>query len=531
MAIPKFVSAAEAVKLVKSGDTLGTSGFVGMGHAEELTYELEKRFLETGEPGNLILTWGASQSNTKDRIGCNRFAHEGFVKRLIVGHIGMQYDLSRMAAENKFEAYNIPQGVLMHLYRAKGGKKPCVVTPVGLGTFADPRETGGKLNKLTEQQGPDMVQVITLDEEEYLLYKTFPIDVVFIRATTADEHGNLTMEKEGILVESLAMASAARASGGIVIAQVERVVKTGTLHPKDVRIPGILVDYVVKCSDPFRFHKQSYSQYYDPSLSGECRIPLNSIQPSPLDERKIVCRRAAMELVPQAVINLGIGMPSGVGAVAAEEFLSEEMTLTVEPGPIGGVPCSGLEFGCSVNAEAMMEHTNQFDFYDGGGLDLAILGLAELDKDGNVNVSKFGPRIYGAGGFVNITQNTKIVVFIGALTAGGLKLHIENGKLIIDQEGKVKKLINAVEHKTFSGIQARKRGQKVLYVTERAVFEMRSEGLTLTELAAGIDLQKQVIDCMEFTPVIAPDLKEMDARIFQDQPMGIYEEIMKKGRR
>ena len=498
-----------------------------MGHAEEITYALEKRFLETGEPRDLTVTWGSSQSDTKTMVGCNRFAHEGFVKRLIAGHIGMQFDLSRMAIENKFEAYNIPQGVLMHIIRARGGKKPCIITPVGLGTFIDPRETGGKLNPRTVENGPDYVSVITIDGEEYLMYKTFPIDVAIIRGTTADEHGNISMEKEGIILEAYSMAAAARASGGIVIAQVERVVKVGTLHPQMVRVPGILVDYIVKCSDPFTFHRQSYTHYYDPSLSGECKIPLAAIPSLPLDERKIISRRSSFELMPEAVVNLGVGIPSEVGNVAAEEGLTEHMTLTVEPGPIGGVPCAALEFGCAYNPEALIDHTFQFDLYDGGGLDIAILGLAEADQEGNVNVSKFGPRVYGAGGFVNISQNAKTVLFVGSLTAGGLKVDIRDGNLIIVNEGKFKKFLPAVGHKTFSGAQARKRKQTVLYITERAVFELREKGLTLTEIAPGIDLHTQVLAQLGFMPLIANPLKEMDARIFQAGPMGIFHETIK----
>ena len=499
-----------------------------MGHAEEISVELEKRFLETGSPRNLTFTWGSSQSDYKTRIGCNRFAYEGLVKRVIAGHIGMQFDLSKMAMDNKFEAYNIPQGVLMHVIRAKAGNKPCVVTSVGLGTFADPRETGGKLNDLTLEQGPDLISLIEIDGQEYLMYKTFPINVAIIRATTADTRGNLTMEKEGIICECYPMAAAARASGGIVIAQVERVVKEGTLHPQMVRVPGILVDYVVQCSDPFTYHRQSYTHYYDPALSGECKIPLGAIPPLPLDERKVISRRAAFELKKDAVVNLGVGIPSQVGDVSAEEGLAEHMTLTVEPGPVGGVPCSGLEFGCSYNPEALIEHSFQFDMYDGGGLDIAVLGLAEADQEGNVNVSKFGPRIYGAGGFINIAQNTRTVVFVGTLTAGGLEVAVTDGKLSIVTEGKHKKFLPKVNHKTFSGDQARKGGQKVLYVTERAVFELRDEGLTLTEIAPGIDLETQVLPQIGFKPLVAEDLKTMDCRIFKTGAMGIAPEILAK---
>jgi propionate CoA-transferase len=528
MGRPKFVTAPEAVQHIKTGDTLGSSGFIGMGHAEEITYELEKRFLSTGEPHSLTVTWGSSQSDTRNMVGCNRFAHEGFIKRALVGHMGMQFDLSRMVLENKFEAYNIPQGVLMHIIRAQAGRKPCVITPIGLGTYIDPRETGGKLNSITIENGPDFVSVIEIDGKEYLMYKTFPIDVAIIRGTTADEHGNITMEKEGIILEAYSMAAAARASGGIVIAQVERIAKVGTLHPQMVRVPGILVDYIVKCSEPLKFHRQSYTNYYEPSLSGECKIPLAAIPSLPLNERKIISRRAALELIPDAVINLGVGIPSEVGNVAAEEGLIEHMTLTVEPGPIGGVPCAALEFGCAYNPEALIEHSFQFDLYDGGGLDIAILGLAEVDSAGNVNVSKFGPRVYGAGGFVNITQNTGTVIFVGTLTTGGLKTAIIDRKLHIIKEGSSKKFVSTVSHKTFSGDQARIRKQKVLYITERAVFELRQEGIYLIEIAPGINIDSQILAHLDFSPVVSSDLKQMDERIFSENIMGIYDEIMIK---
>jgi propionate CoA-transferase len=360
------------------------------------------------------------------------------------------------------------------------------------------------------------------------MYKTFPIDVAIIRGTTADEHGNITMEKEGIILEAYSMAAAARASGGIVIAQVERIAKVGTLHPQMVRVPGILVDYIVKCSEPLKFHRQSYTNYYEPSLSGECKIPLATIPSLPLNERKIISRRSAFELIPDAVINLGVGIPSEVGNVAAEEGLIEHMTLTVEPGPIGGVPCAALEFGCAYNPEALIEHSFQFDLYDGGGLDIAILGLAEVDSAGNVNVSKFGPRVYGAGGFVNITQNTGTVIFVGTLTTGGLKTAIIDRKLHIIKEGSSKKFVSAVSHKTFSGDQARIRNQKVLYITERAVFELRYEGIYLIEIAPGINIDSQILANLDFSPFIASDLKQMDERIFSENIMGIYNEIMIK---
>jgi len=519
-----FVSAEEAVKLIKNGDTVAITGFVGMGHPEEISAAVEKSFLETGEPKGLTMTFGASQNDGKSNWGLNRWAKEGLIKKVVSGHWALQPDMIKMAVENKIEAYNLPQGVMMHLYRAIAGKKPGILTHVGLKTFVDPRETGGKLNTISHEE---YVKLVEIDGKEYLFYKSFPIDVAVIRGTTADEKGNISIEREGISLEFLAMALAAKGCGGKVIVQVERVTKAGTLHPMMVKVPGIVVDAII-VAKPENHWQVPMGEQYNPSLCGETRVPLNSVKPLPLNERKVICRRCAMELVPNAVVNLGIGMPEGVGVVAAEESISESMVMTVEPGVIGGVPLGGVYFGTAVNPEAMLDHPNMFDFYDGGGLDLAVLGMAEMDRFGNVNVSKFGPRIAGAGGFINITQSTKTVVFCGTLTAGGLKLEIKDEKLNIVNEGKIKKLVNKVEHITFSGDYGRTSGQQIMYVTERAVFELRPEGVTLIEIAPGVDLEKDVLAQMEFKPLVSPDLKQMDPRIFKDEKMGIKGQILAK---
>jgi len=522
-----FMSAEEAVKLIKDGDTVAITGFVGMGHPEEISAAVEKSFLETGRPRNLTLTHGASQNDGKSKWGLNRWAKEGLVKRVVSGHWALQPDMIKLAVENKIEAYNLPQGVVLHLFRAIAGKKPGIVTHVGLGTFADPRETGGRLNDISHEE---YVKLVEIDGKEYLFYKAYPINVAIIRGTTADENGNISIEREGIALEFLTVALAAKGSGGKVIAQVERVAKAGTLHPMMVKVPGVVVDAIV-VAKPENHWQIPMGEQFNPSLCGETRVPLSSVKPLPLNERKVICRRCAMELVPNAVVNLGIGMPEGVGVVAAEESISESMIMTVEPGVIGGVPLNGVYFGTAVNPEAMIDHPYMFDFYDGGGLDLAVLGMAEMDKNGNVNVSKFGPRIAGAGGFINITQSTKTVVFCGTMTAGGLKLEIKDGKLNIVNEGKIKKLVNKVEHITFSGDYARSSGQKIMYVTERAVFELRPEGVTLVEIAPGVDLERDVLAQMEYKPLIAPDLKQMDARIFMDAPMGIKDQILAKAKK
>ena len=449
--------------------------------------------------------------------------------RLKCAHYQAQKDIAPLIVGEKCEAYCYPEGVLMHLIRAQAGRKPCVVTPVGLGTFCDPRVEGCKLNKTAKEKGADIVEVIEIDGREYLMYKTFPINVGLIRATTADENGNLTMEKEGMVLEALVIAQAAKASGGIVIAQVERVAKAGALDPRLVQVPGVVVDYVVKCSDPLKYHRMGYDLIYDPGKAGEFRVPVVKGEVNfPLNEKKVLCRRAAFELVPDAVVNLGIGTPEFVGKIFVEEGLESEVTGSVEAGLLGGVPCAALQFGLAINPESMNSQPSIFDFYDGGGLDLAILGLAELDPDGNVNVSKFGPRVAGCGGFINITQSTKTVVFIGTFTASGLQTKVGDGKITIVQEGKIKKFLNKIEQITFSGKVSAQMKQNVLFVTERAVFRITDKGLTLVEIAPGIDLQKDILDQMEFEPAIAKDLKLMDERIFRDEPMGIKDYVMNK---
>jgi propionate CoA-transferase len=521
-----FMSAEEAVNLIKSGDTVAISGFVGMGHPEEISRAVEAKFLETGQPCGLTLTHGASQNDGKSNWGLNRWAKEGLVKKVVSGHWSLQPDMIKLAVNNKIEAYNLPQGVILHLYRAIAGKKPGILTHVGLKTFVDPREKCGRLNDISHDT---YIELMNIDGKEYLFYKSFPINVAIIRGTSADEKGNISIEREGIALEFLCLALAAKGCGGKVIVQVERVVEAGTLHPMMVKVPGIVVDAVV-VAKPENHWQVPMAEQYNPSLCGETRVPLSEVAPLPLNERKVICRRCAMELVPNAVVNLGIGMPEGVGVVSAEEGVSHLMTMTVEPGVVGGVPLSALYFGTAVNPEAMLDHPNMFDFYDGGGLNMAVLGMAEMDEVGNVNVSKFGPRIAGAGGFINITQSTPTVVFCGTLTAGGLALEIGDGKISIKKEGKIKKLVKKVEHITFSGEYGRTTGQKILYVTERAVFALRPEGVTLVEIAPGVDLQKDVLDQMEYKPIISSDLKLMDERLFQaGTPMGIKKEILGNG--
>ena len=515
----KVLTGAEAAMLIGDNKTVVSGGFVGSSCPETLTTAVENRFLETGSPKDLTLVYAAGQGN-RNGTGADHFAHEGLVKRVVGGHWNMAPNLGNLVLEEKIEGYNLPQGVISHLFRDIAAGKIGTLTHVGLNTFVDPRLGGGKLNKKTTE---DIVHVVNVIGKERLLYEAFPIDVALLRGTYADENGNITSEREVAPLDSTAVAQAAKNSGGIVIVQVEKIVKAGTLDPKLVTIPGIYVDAVV-VAQPGE-HKQTTACEFDPSFCGEIVVPVDSLTPPALSPKKVIAIRAALELTKDSAVNLGIGIPEFISAVANEEGVGDYFTLTVEAGPIGGVPQGGGNFGASVNSDAIIDQGHQFDFYDGGGLDVAFLGLAQADEKGNINVSKFGPRIAGCGGFINITQNAKKVVFCGTFTAGGLKCAIADGKLTIVQEGKEKKFLKEVEQITFSGEYAISTKQPVLYVTERAVFELREDGLYLTEVAPGIDVKTQILDLMDFVPKMDGEPKLMNEKFFKDELVGLKEMI------
>lgn len=514
----KVVSLEDAMRVIRDGDTIAVNGFVGYS-PEELLQGLEDRFLKTGEPKNLTIIVAAGIGDGKEK-GVNRLAHDGLVRRVIAGHWGLIPKMQKLALAGKIEAYNFPQGVITHMYRDVAGRLPRTITHVGLGTFVDPRLSAGKVNDITTE---DLVEGITFDGKEYLAYKTLPVSVAFLRGTTADMDGNITMEKEPLTLEVLPMAMAAKNSGGFVIMQVERIADRHALNPRHVKVPGILVDCVVVAKP--ENHRQTYSTYYNPAYSGEFKIPTATVEPLPMDERKLVARRAAFELRPNMVVNLGIGMPEGVASVANEEGIFDYLTLTAEAGSIGGIPSGGGDFGTATNMDFLNDMHAQFDFYDGGGLDLACLGLAQMDSHGNVNVSKFGPKLAGCGGFINITQNAKKIVFAGTFTAGGTQLAVENGKLKIVQEGSLKKIVREVEQITFSGKTAQQGEQQVFYVTERCVFRLTREGVELIEIAPGIDLEKDILAHMEFKPIMK-NVRPMDERIFKLPPMGLKDDLL-----
>lgn len=536
--MPKFITAQEAARLIPDGATVGLAGMGLSGWPEELACAIRDSFRATRHPCNLNLKqgsalgdWGyGNQFLGWDRVrradkpdkalgnrGVTRLgeAGEGLVTKWTAAHIGSAYALTELVRQNKIQCHCLPQGVIVNLWREIAAGRPGLLTKVGLGTFVDPRIEGGRMNSVTTDEA---VSLVEFQGEEYLFYKSFPVQVALLRGTVADENGNISFEHESVLHEGLAVATAAKNSGGIVIVQVEHLTKAQTLRPKDVNIPGVLVDYVVQATDPMACW-QAEGIYFEPAFSGQLRKPMHTLPRLPLSDRKVLCRRCAMELGTGDVVNLGVGIPAEVASIVAEEGYSDRMTLTAETGVIGGVPAALPNFGSSYNPECAMSHNDMFDLIDGGGLDVTVLGLAQADEAGNVNASKFGTHLTGPGGFINLTQGAKKVVFCGNFMAKS-KVLVAGGRLVIAEEGTVTKFVRQVEQITFPGHYARP-DQTILYITERCVFQLLGGRMTLTEIAPGVELERDILAHMDFAPAILPHLKTMDAQIFQAQWGGL----------
>lgn len=517
-----LITAEAAADLICTGDILFLGGNGGMGVAEDVLEALEARFIATGEPRDLTLlhTTGIGAVTEK---GICRLAHPGLVARVIGGNYGLQLPFMRLITEEQIEAYNFPQGVMAQLCRTLAADQPGVLTHVGLGSYMDPRQDGGRMNRRTTKP---LVDLLEIDGREWLLYRVPKPTVALIRGTTADEDGYISMEHEATTREDLSIAQAVYNAGGRVICQVKRLARRGTLHPQLVRIPGFLINHVVLAP----MQKQTYATGYDPARSGETRLPASAIVPDPLTDRRVIARRAALELRSGDIVNLGVGISAMIPNVAAEEGIEEHITLTVESGVIGGIPGMGREFGSSVNPRAIIDQPYQFDFYDGGGLTRAYLSFAEVDAEGHVNVTRFGGRFDGSGGFIDISQNTRRLVFSGTFTGGGLDVRVDDGRMVLHSEGKFRKFVDRVGQISFNATRARAEGQEVLYVTERAVFRLGDSGIELIEIAPGLRLEEDVLAQMGFRPAIATDLRQMEPRLFRPGPMGLASGFAERAR-
>lgn len=519
----KFINAKEAANIIKDNSTVAIDAFISFCLADDILGEIEARFVNEGHPRSLsVVNVAGIGGDGKDR-GINHFAHKGLMRRFLCSNLSLANKIYPLITENAFPCFMIPQGVLSHMMRAIASGKPGVITEVGMKTFVDPRVDGGCINDAAKSCEEIPVQLITLNGSDCLFYPAFSIDVAIIKGTKADRKGNISLEKEAMHLEQLEMATAARNTGGIVIVQVDEIVDSGDLHPQMVTVPSTLVDYVVLGS-PGNTGQHFIEDLPNPvnSWCGDEKIQLEEIKSMPLSLEKIICRRAVFEIKEDSFINLGIGVPMNVSTVLNEEGLINKVSASIESGVMGGVPAPGIATGAAYNPDAILKQPDMFDFYDGGGIDFACLGSAEIDRHGNVNVSRFAGKVPGPGGFINITQGAKNVCFMGTFTAGKSEIYIEDGKLRIVKDGPHIKFKENVNHITFSGENSVDKGrQHIVYITERAVFELTAEGVTLIEIAPGADLNRDILDKMEFKPIISPDLRLMDERLFRDEVMGI----------
>ena len=512
----------QAALLIKDNDTLAFSAFGSLGFPEEFAAAVGERFTKTGSPRDMTLLHCAGLGVWQEHRMLEPMCQKGMFKCSIGGHITPMLQICQQIVDNEMEGYNLPLGIVSHIMRASASKKPGILSKIGLKTFIDPRLSGGALNERSKQK---LVELMEIDGEEYLFYRSFKPDVAILRGTTADPSGNITMEHEAQFGDAYHYALAAKVNGGKVIVQVERLSGLPA-DPRQVKIPGILVDAIVV--EPKQW--QTFLSPYNPVYTGEHILPEDAcsaeverllalnVAAGRKRERgnlhNVIARRAAMQLKPHALVNLGIGIPEMVPEASKQLGREVPITLTVESGLIGGIPAPGIDFGAGINAGMHLDTAQIIDLYDGGILDMAFLGAMQVDAAGNVNVSKSGDRIIGVGGFVNLTQTAKELYYCFPFTAGGLQVEISNQKITIVKEGRHRKFCASIDQLSASAEFSLDIGQKVLYVTERCVFELTREGLCLIEIAPGIDLEKDIIANMDYRPLVANDLKLMDPALF-----------------
>ena len=519
----KVLSLAEAAGRIPDEAVITISASSGLGCPDAMLAAIGERFLTTGTPKNLTTVHPIAAGDMYGIDGIDHLARDGLLKRIIAGSLPSgpsRMDSPRiwqMIHDNRVEAYNLPSGIIFHMHREAAAKRPGILTKTGMDTFVDPLLLGGRMNEKTTE---NIVSRVTFDGDTWLFFRSIDMDVAIIRGTTADEDGNISTEHEGSFLGIYDQVLAAHNNGGIVIAQVKRLVQAGTIPPQQVRVPGVVVDYVVL--DPAQM--QTTNTLYDPAISGEIRPPDNVFHLAPWGPPKAIARRAAMELRHGDAVNLGFGISAMVPRILLEEGLSRAVTWVIEQGAVGGIPLMDFQFGCAGGAQAIMSSADQFTYFQGGGFDKSLLSFLEIDSDGNVNVSRLQARPHitaGVGGFIDITATARHIIFIGYFTTGGLRLAIDNGQLHIEREGKVQKLVPHVEHVTFSGKRARQQGQHVTYITERCVLRLESHGLTVTEIAPGIDLDRDILGQTAIPLHISPALRKMDHRLFFSDRMGM----------
>ncbi len=519
----KVITAAQAAKLIKNNDVVSISSSSGLGCPDKVLQALGERFDAEGAPVNLTTLNPIAAGDMYGIKGIDHIAKPGLLSRVLAGSYPSGPSsmpmpaIWRMVEDNQVEAYNIPSGILFDMHRDAAAKRPGVLTKIGMGTFVDPAFQGCAMNAAAAAK--PIVRKENFDGQEWLYFPAIAPHVAIIRATTADENGNLTYEHEGALLGGLDQALAARNNGGMVIAQVKRVVKAGSLRPHDVRVPCNLVDFIVVDPDQW----QTTQTPYDPAISGEIAQPLHSFEFQAFGPEKVIARRAAMELAQDSAVNLGFGISANVPRVLLEEGLHGQVTWTIEQGAVGGMPLLGFAFGCASNADAIMASPHQFTYFQGAGFDTTLLSFLQVDENGSVNVSKLGAKPYltaGCGGFVDISAHARHIVFSGFFTAGA-ELKVGDGKLTIIKEGKTRKFVKTSEHITFSGVIGRQRGQRVTYVTERCVIDLEHNALVVREIAPGIDLQCDVLDQAEIALRVSPNLRLMDAALYRDAPFGL----------